>query len=191
APTVCSLHWRSASPDLPTFGLVFKDTSTTEIDTLSLHDALPICDARRGEDRGGRIPLLFRRRLLNLPNRRRVRPGSLIEAGSVAADARSVPLPDGQRHGSEMTSAQAGAAGNPACGGRGPFRVRRGGVVVLERGTRPICRAVPTREAAGGTPRAPDPLSEHGPTSDSTSRSPAHRAVWRRPSPPVTGCTRC
>src|SRR5690606_40607641 len=92
APTVCSLHWRSASPDLPTFGLVFKDTSTTEIDTLSLHDALPICDARRGEDRGRRIPLLFRRRLLNLPNRRRVRPGSLIEAGSVRSEEHTSEL---------------------------------------------------------------------------------------------------
>src|SRR6476646_11649377 len=41
----------------------FNDTATTEIYTLSLHDALPIC---RG-DRGHRLPRVHRR-----PRRRRV-----------------------------------------------------------------------------------------------------------------------
>src|SRR3712207_8290773 len=34
----------------------FNDTATTEIYTLSLHDALPICrDERRGEDEGSEL----------------------------------------------------------------------------------------------------------------------------------------
>src|SRR5947207_14766604 len=32
----------------------FNDTATTEIYTLSLHDALPICGERTGGDAGGR-----------------------------------------------------------------------------------------------------------------------------------------
>src|SRR2546427_3863971 len=33
------------------FFFFFNDTATTEIYTLSLHDALPICQARRGDPR--------------------------------------------------------------------------------------------------------------------------------------------
>src|SRR3712207_8985586 len=35
------------------FFFFFNDTATTEIYTLSLHDALPICDHRGGGDRRG------------------------------------------------------------------------------------------------------------------------------------------
>src|SRR5256885_11943680 len=38
------------------FFFFFNDTATTEIYTLSLHDALPISDRARGDDREGRPP---------------------------------------------------------------------------------------------------------------------------------------
>src|SRR5262249_56636546 len=55
---------RTRSSSLP-FLLFFNDTATTEIYTLSLHDALPICagqhaapdaDARRQQPQGGAAP---------------------------------------------------------------------------------------------------------------------------------------
>src|SRR5258707_10309897 len=42
------------------FFFFFNDTATTEIYTLSLHDALPICPA--GDRRGLRVPALATRR---------------------------------------------------------------------------------------------------------------------------------
>src|ERR1035437_10634841 len=43
----------------------FNDTATTEIYTLSLHDALPICDARRFECFGLNSPFRERRSILD------------------------------------------------------------------------------------------------------------------------------
>src|SRR5690349_25021242 len=61
------------------FSFLFNDTATTEIYTLSLHDALPICRGRSPPraraDRGSRIP--------NAPraaNRRASRPGARVAA---------------------------------------------------------------------------------------------------------------
>src|SRR5256886_2296733 len=42
------------------FFFFFNDTATTEIYTLSLHDALPICDARRSARGPGGVPRLLR-----------------------------------------------------------------------------------------------------------------------------------
>src|SRR3712207_7314375 len=60
------------------FFFFFNDTATTEIYTLSLHDALPICRAGRGA-RGGGGPALLedrdrRRRRAPAPGRERERP---------------------------------------------------------------------------------------------------------------------
>src|SRR2546422_9705269 len=56
-------------PFLVFFFFFFNDTATTEIYTLSLHDALPICRCRRrragyasGRDSGDRRPVRRRRR---------------------------------------------------------------------------------------------------------------------------------
>src|SRR5260370_12171986 len=38
--------------DIPSFFFFFNDTATTEIYTLSLHDALPICLLRGGDHAG-------------------------------------------------------------------------------------------------------------------------------------------
>src|SRR3712207_7654911 len=48
-------------PELSFF--FFNDTATTEIYTLSLHDALPICAAAAGPTEGDRAPLPGRREL--------------------------------------------------------------------------------------------------------------------------------
>src|SRR3712207_9380344 len=40
----------------------FNDTATTEIYTLSLHDALPICPATNGSLMAVRMPVFYRRR---------------------------------------------------------------------------------------------------------------------------------
>src|SRR3712207_8287364 len=45
----------------------FNDTATTEIYTLSLHDALPICPRRRGDLLPRRGPALLDRRDRELP----------------------------------------------------------------------------------------------------------------------------
>src|SRR5439155_24503721 len=48
-------HWRDVLPELIGYG--FPDTATTEIYTLSLHDALPICRSGRAcSPRGPRRP---------------------------------------------------------------------------------------------------------------------------------------
>src|SRR2546430_6352106 len=48
----CSLIVRSC---YEFFFFFFNDTATTEIYTLSLHDALPICIDERGHERGHRV----------------------------------------------------------------------------------------------------------------------------------------
>src|SRR3712207_7330820 len=68
----------------------FNDTATTEIYTLSLHDALPI-SARRGADDGGLLGVAHHRRGLDpLPGHgpQQVRPhvsGRLVPVGRVLA----------------------------------------------------------------------------------------------------------
>src|SRR3712207_9156715 len=59
----------------------FNDTATTEIYTLSLHDALPIC-AGRGRGRRG-----CRRRSPRTPSARTRRPGAARRAGTPTAAA--------------------------------------------------------------------------------------------------------
>src|SRR2546430_8577366 len=51
----------------------FNDTATTEIYTLSLHDALPISRARRARARGRRLDALRRRARVQLRLRREPR----------------------------------------------------------------------------------------------------------------------
>src|SRR2546421_9184743 len=74
----------------PCFFFFFNDTATTEIYTLSLHDALPIsarCCARRARGRPGRRPSRYTRS-----------PAAGRERGSVAALRRS------EEHTSELQS---------------------------------------------------------------------------------------
>src|SRR3712207_6947499 len=70
------------------FFFFFNDTATTEIYTLSLHDALPIYDDDRGGDRRHR-----RRRLV-------------VDRGCLAATARSRWAPRSEEHTSELQSRQ-------------------------------------------------------------------------------------
>src|SRR6185503_21013826 len=49
---ICHCH----APNLPRFPFFFNDTATTEIYTLSLHDALPICDCFAAGCRRSRAP---------------------------------------------------------------------------------------------------------------------------------------
>src|SRR5258708_33119432 len=51
---LCFLYCYLSIPCLVLF--FFNDTATTEIYTLSLHDALPICAGRAAADRHGRPP---------------------------------------------------------------------------------------------------------------------------------------
>src|SRR3712207_8396871 len=82
----------------------FNDTATTEIYTLSLHDALPICPARRGH------PVPARRVARDLGARRpgdapRPRPDG--EAGGRAAGARRARgAGRSEEHTSELQSRQ-------------------------------------------------------------------------------------
>src|SRR3712207_6975558 len=83
----------------------FNDTATTEIYTLSLHDALPICEARRIGGDGGR-------RARPLPHRRQERPLPQPALGRAAAARRRRarrhprPAPRSEEHTSELQSRQ-------------------------------------------------------------------------------------
>src|SRR3712207_7033497 len=86
--------------DYLTFCFFFNDTATTEIYTLSLHDALPICRLRRVPHRRGRRPL-------------RRRPGRLRPAhhrGRHRLDGHLRPgqrqRPRSEEHTSELQSRQ-------------------------------------------------------------------------------------
>src|SRR3712207_7990133 len=82
----------------------FNDTATTEIYTLSLHDALPIL-GRPGEDRQPRHRRdAGRRRSGVQPRRRRQRPAG---GGSVAAAAVRVPPAGGDRKSTRLNSSHA------------------------------------------------------------------------------------
>src|SRR5690349_22760121 len=68
----CSLHLCCALPILaPIFFFFFNDTATTEIYTLSLHDALPICRSTGGNDRSARPEDAARHVELPLRSRKR------------------------------------------------------------------------------------------------------------------------
>src|SRR2546425_7317741 len=80
----------------------FNDTATTEIYTLSLHDALPICDRRRAQDDRGRARAPLQRPLRDREPRgaheRRVGegggPGALARPGApVHEEPPPRPLP--------------------------------------------------------------------------------------------------
>src|SRR3712207_8819813 len=75
----------------------FNDTATTEIYTLSLHDALPICRAPAPHDRpsGGREPRAVRAR-----DEPPARPARRLRARGLLARARS------EEHTSELQSRQ-------------------------------------------------------------------------------------
>src|SRR3989449_8902537 len=96
---------------ISTFFFFFNDTATTEIYTLSLHDALPICARRHRvrRERGGaprdvlvarpaRVPLRRRRRRGPGPRRRRAHR---LERGAVGRHAR------GERRGATGRGARA------------------------------------------------------------------------------------
>src|SRR3712207_6988545 len=73
----------------------FNDTATTEIYTLSLHDALPICISRIPNDS------IFVKRLVGLPGERiAVRDGHVLADGRQLSEARS------EEHTSELQSRQ-------------------------------------------------------------------------------------
>src|SRR2546426_1390667 len=77
----------------------FNDTATTEIYTLSLHDALPIC-AGAGQPLCGRDGCGYRRR-----RRRRGSPGARPEGQSgFAADAPQRTRARSEEHTSELQS---------------------------------------------------------------------------------------
>src|SRR3712207_8016857 len=56
----------------------FNDTATTEIYTLSLHDALPICDRRKALPPDAAVPI--HARLSNLHGQGQPRPGILCRS---------------------------------------------------------------------------------------------------------------
>src|SRR2546430_9555364 len=70
------------------FFFFFNDTATTEIYTLSLHDALPICIAAR---RGGRHPDWFRSRA-HAPHHPAARRCRRARRDPVRADRKSTRL---------------------------------------------------------------------------------------------------
>src|SRR3712207_7635038 len=71
------------------FFFFFNDTATTEIYTLSLHDALPIC-SRRGSPRARRLPR--RRRGASASARARRAPPPLRLPGRRPRDRKSTRL---------------------------------------------------------------------------------------------------
>src|SRR3712207_8560629 len=83
----------------------FNDTATTEIYTLSLHDALPISESGRGRARRGRRQLAAAARAL------RLRPGARLSAPRRGGERRSAAAPGGpcsrsEEHTSELQSRQ-------------------------------------------------------------------------------------
>src|SRR3712207_7324447 len=79
---------------LCSFLFFFNDTATTEIYTLSLHDALPICTAHRGHGAGGAGE-----------GRPEQRP-RLAEDARAAADRRGGTGERSEEHTSELQSRQ-------------------------------------------------------------------------------------
>src|SRR5438552_18605600 len=67
---ICSILVFSFSPSLFVFFFFFNDTATTEIYTLSLHDALPICFGRSSCRRQTAFAASIRQGVRGIPVRR-------------------------------------------------------------------------------------------------------------------------
>src|SRR2546426_9738316 len=91
----------------------FNDTATTEIYTLSLHDALPIC-ARLREPLG--VPTRRAARLRGRGGRDRG-PGAQRRGGRAAGDSRRAPLRLRAPAGGPAAAARRRAPGLPRGGG--------------------------------------------------------------------------
>src|SRR3712207_8068185 len=89
------------------FFFFFNDTATTEIYTLSLHDALPICQMRQVAQRGGEVALA----VLGLRREELEREGRLAGRRQKVVDAHPAALYEGsatrsEEHTSELQSRQ-------------------------------------------------------------------------------------
>src|SRR5574342_1077135 len=125
----------------------FNDTATTEIYTLSLHDALPICPGRARRAAPGRdsAPALVRSVHPVGRNRRLRRPARLGRAGAPRGSGRSRPVHDPAARTTGL--APTVAPRHPAV----PRRARPGRVQLsLDPSRSPHGRAAARRELAGG-----------------------------------------
>src|SRR3712207_7613969 len=82
----------------------FNDTATTEIYTLSLHDALPILSRDRGRSRRRRM--LFARRVLHRLRRREAGAGGGEETDPADVAAFPARVQRSEEHTSELQSRQ-------------------------------------------------------------------------------------
>src|SRR2546430_12529261 len=152
------------------FFFFFNDTATTEIYTLSLHDALPICV----EDR-----LLRLARGADHP-RRRALHGLARPAGSRLAARAVLPLRRVRRGG----AARLAVPPQPAAVRPAAAHARRSHGAALRRGPRPGARP---RGVPGG--RAPAAAQSRGPVAHALAR--VRAAPPRRPALPPPPPRRC
>src|SRR2546422_4684614 len=122
------------------FLFFFNDTATTEIYTLSLHDALPICAARR--DRGADVRGRERRA------RHGVRPAPAVPGRA----ARGAPQPRILGPPGETDPADAGRPGEALAGARDERPGRQAGAAQASREGRVTTATIPRPDATEYAP---------------------------------------